>query len=85
MEQYKDLTGNLVNAEQWDGSDESSHSIIKFCPKTIWFYTTGRIVLYDINKEITINVNDWIVKKSEREFSVLSPEDFNKNYTKNGN
>lgn len=85
MEEYKDLTGNLVNAEQWDGSDESSHSILKFCPKTVWFYNTGRIFLYDISGDILLNIGDWIVKKSEHKFSVLDTEDFNKNYTKNGN
>lgn len=69
-----------IEAIQWDGTENSSHEILRFCDTATW-HVLGNIMMIDtLEGTLQVSVNDWVIKGVKGEFYPCKPDIFKLTY-----
>ena len=72
----------VIDALQWDGSEESSHEIIRFCNMATWNIPINTIVIDTLEGTMRVDEKDYVIKGVAGEFYPCKPDIFVKTYDK---
>jgi hypothetical protein len=72
----------VIEAAQWDGSEESQHKIVNWAGGKIggYFHNVYFLTIYTLEGDMRADVGDWIIKGVAGEFYPCKPDIFNATY-----
>ena len=70
----------IIEAIQWDGTQESSHKILRFCKMAEWKVVANTIIISTLEGDMNVFIDDYVIKRVQGEFYPCKPDIFEKTY-----
>lgn len=79
MAKYK-RKKEIVDAIQWNGTEKSSHEILRFCDVATWNTSVNIMMIDTLEGTMEVREEDWIIKGIKGEFYPCKPDIFKETY-----